>query len=73
MTLDEAMEQALSDFDRRMADNLVNAATILVSHGATQEELTIEMAHIRADFAAERAEFATQLRAWFLRDGATLQ
>ena len=54
MTLSAALEQAGKRFDEVAASNLVSAEEMLRHHGASAEEIAIELARLRAQHVADR-------------------
>jgi hypothetical protein len=54
VTLEQALEKADRLFDEAAATNLANTETLLKHHGASAEELAIELARLKEQHAADR-------------------
>lgn len=54
MTLDEALEKAGRRFDEVAATHLLNTEEMLRHHGASSEEIDLELARLRAQHTADR-------------------
>jgi cytidylate kinase len=54
VTLDEALERAGRRFDEAAASNAAGVEDLLRQHAASDEEIDIEMARVRAQHAADR-------------------
>lgn len=65
ITLEQALEKAGRRFDEVAADNLVSVEDMLRHHGATDEEVSIELARLRAQHRADRQHLLAAITAVF--------
>jgi DNA anti-recombination protein RmuC len=65
MTLNEVLEKAGRRFDEIAASHLVSVEEMLRHHGATSEELDIELARLRAQHAEDRQHLLAAITAVF--------
>lgn len=65
MTLDDALAKAAALFDEAAAEAVADSEDVLRHHGATDEELRIELNRVRAEMAAHRLSMlSTVLAQW---------
>jgi hypothetical protein len=64
MTIEEALKQAGDLIDKQAEKSLSDYETLLREHGATDDELADELAHMRADCIKEKERCLAQARAW---------
>jgi hypothetical protein len=65
VTLDQALEKAGRRFDEVAASNLVSVEEMLRHHGASSEEIDIELARVRAQHAEDRRRMLATVIAVF--------
>jgi hypothetical protein len=64
MTIEQALEQTKSLLDQHVAKCVSDYETILRNHGATDDELADELAHMRAECIKEKERTLSRVRAW---------
>lgn len=70
MKIDPAVYEAI---DEIFAQSISDLEALLISKGATDEELARELEIAERTRVAERARVLAELRAWLARDGSMLQ
>lgn len=73
MKPDPSLTEAVAMLDEILAQNISDLEALLISKGATDEELARELEIAERERPASRAKMLAELLAFLQRDGALLQ